>query len=168
MKRTFQFAGTALLVAAVSACSSTPEVQPVEPTPAAARPVASAPLEFTTTRRGPMLTLDDVLFDFEESTLRPEAQPAIAQAATWLADNPGRVALIEGHTDHTGDAGYNGMLSEARAQSVRDALIAEGAPARRVQARGYGEARPVASNRTLEGRQLNRRVEIVFKRDTGI
>ena len=128
MNRTaLKLATVTLLAATVSACSSSPKIES-EPV-LAERPVQSAPLEFTTTRRGPMLTLDDVLFDFEESTLRPEAQPAIAQAATWLADNPGRVALIEGHTDHTGDANYNGMLSEARAQSVRDALIAEGAPA---------------------------------------
>ena len=156
----------ALLAAAVSACSSTPKIDS-EPV-LEERPVQSAPLEFQTTRRGPMLTLDDVLFDFEESTLRPGAGPAIARAAAYLKDNPGRVALIEGHTDHTGDANYNGMLSEARARSVRDALIAAGAPEGRVKARGYGEARPVASNRTLEGRQLNRRVEIVFKRNTGI
>ena len=167
MKRNaLQFTTVALLAATVSACSSQPKI---DSEPAfEERPVQSAPLELTTTSRGPMLTLDDVLFDFEESTLRPEARPVIAQAADWLQDNPGRVALVEGHTDHTGDANYNGMLSEARAQSVRDALIAAGAPVQRVEARGYGEARPVASNRTLEGRQLNRRVEIVFKRDNGI
>ena len=169
MKRTaFQIAATALLAAAVSACSSTPEPRPAPPA-YEPPPVAQAvPLELTKSRRGPVLTLDDVLFDFEKSTLRPEALPMVARAAQWLEDNPGRVALVEGHTDHTGDAGYNGMLSEARAQSVRDALVEAGAPVRRVQAKGYGEARPVASNRTLEGRQLNRRVEIVFKRDNGI
>ena len=162
-----QIVTIALLAAAVSACSSTPRIDS-EPVLEQPRPVQSAPLELTTTSRGPMLTLDDVLFDFEESTLRPEARPVIAQAAAWLRDNPGRVALVEGHTDHTGDASYNGMLSEARAQSVRDALVEANAPVQRVRARGYGEARPVASNRTLEGRQLNRRVEIVFKRDNGI
>ena len=167
MKRNVpQLAAVALLAAAVSACSSAPKIDS-EPV-LEERPVQSAPVEFTTTSRGPMLTLDDVLFDFEESTLRPEARPAIAKAAAWLEDNPGRVALVEGHTDHTGDANYNGMLSEARAQSVRDALISAGAPVQRVRAKGYGEARPVASNRTLEGRQLNRRVEIVFKRENGI
>ena len=167
MKRhALQFTAATLLAATVSACSSTPKI---DSEPAfEERPVQSAPLEFTTTSRGPMLTLDDVLFDFEESSLRAEAKPIIEQAADWLKDNPGRVALVEGHTDHTGDANYNGMLSEARAQSVRDALLEAGAPVRRVEARGYGEARPVASNRTLEGRQLNRRVEIVFKRDNGI
>ncbi len=151
-----------LLAATAAACSSAPKVQsePVT-TPEIARP---APLQLTKTSRGPMLTLDDVLFDFEESTLRPEAMPRIAQAARWLENNPDRAALVEGHTDHTGDAGYNGMLSEARAEAVRDALIAAGVPAARIDARGFGEARPVASNRTLEGRQLNRRVEIVFKR----
>ena len=167
MKRhTLQLSAVALLAATVSACSSNPKIdsEPVLED----RPVQSAPLEFQTTRRGPMLTLDDVLFDFEESTLRPEAKPVIAQAARWMQDNPDRVAVVEGHTDHTGDANYNGMLSEARAESVRDALIEAGAPANSVRAKGYGEARPVASNRTLEGRQLNRRVEIVFKRNTGI
>ena len=166
MKRTLTLPAVALLAAAVSACSSNPKVD--SEAVLADRPVESAPLEFTTTRRGPMLTLDDVLFDLEESTLRSGAQPIITSAASYLKNNPGRVALVEGHTDHTGDASYHGMLSEARAESVRQALIEAGAPADRVNARGYGEARPVASNRTLEGRQLNRRVEIVFKRETGI
>jgi len=70
--------------------------------------------------------------------------------------------LIEGFTDSTGPAELNRRLSEQRAQAVRDALVARGVAAQRIQARGYGPAYPVASNDTPVGRQLNRRVQVVI------
>ena len=150
----------------MSACSTTPKQQAESITPVVtAKPVK--PLELTQTPRGPMLTLDDVLFDFDEDTLRPEARSIAIQAAQWLKDNPDRVAVVEGHTDHTGPSEFNQSLSERRAQAIRAALIEEGVPSSRIQAKGFGMTRPVASNNTREGRQANRRVEIVFTQTNG-
>ena len=152
----------ALLAAGImSACSSTPrqETEPVPPV-AVAKPVK--PLELTQTPRGPMLTLDDVLFDFEDDSLRPEARDIARQAAQWLKKNPDRIAMVEGHTDHTGPSEFNQTLSERRAQAIRAALLDEGVPYSRIRVKGYGMTRPVASNNTREGRMANRRVEIVF------
>ena len=153
-------ASAALLATAVSACSSTPKT--LEQT-LIEQPLKSAPYELTTSSRGPKVTLTDVLFELEQSTLRPQADSVIAQASRYLNQNPGRVAVIEGHTDATGEADYNVSLSQARAASVRDALLANGVPASRIQTGAYGETRPVATNSTLEGRQQNRRVEIIFQ-----
>ena len=146
-----------ITVAAVStlmvACSSTPKTVP---------DTEYAPLEMTETSRGPMVALDDVLFDFEKSTLRAKAQPIIRQAATFLKNNPGRTAVVEGHTDAMGDARFNQMLSVERARAVKDALIAQGLDASRIQTNGLGETQPVDNNNTRAGRQANRRVEIIF------
>ena len=145
----------------MSACSTTSNHQP-EPIPPIAAAEPAKPLELTQTPRGPMLTLDDVLFDFEEDSLQPEARSIARQAAKWLKKNPDRIAVVEGHTDHTGPSEFNLSLSERRAQAIRAALLDEGVPSSRIRAKGYGMTRPVASNDTREGRQANRRVEIVF------
>lgn len=152
-----KFAAISVLTGSLMACSSNPKIE------ALAEPVTPAPLEFTTTSRGPMVTLDDVLFDFEKASLRTEADTIVRQAAAFLKDNPGRTAIIEGHTDHTGDSAYNQMLSMARSNSVRESLVRYGVGSKRIRTRGYGEARPVASNATVIGRQTNRRVEIIFQ-----
>jgi len=157
-----RIAVAATLVATLSACSSNPKVEPIEPVAARATPAGSTLLELTPSSRGPVLTLEDVLFDFEEATLRSEAYSAIRQTANYLRENPDRRAVIEGHTDHVGDTGYNVWLSNLRAESVRDALVSAGIDAARIDTGGLGEARPVASNDTPAGRQANRRVEIVF------
>jgi len=154
-------------VATLAACSSAPKPAPVVSDPLPVRTQAAKPVELTSSSRGPVLTVDDVLFDFEKASLRPEASSILAQAAAYLADNPDRNALIEGHTDTTGDARYNVMLSQARADAVSRALLANGVDARRIKAAGFGETRPVSSNGSLEGRQRNRRVEIVFPRANG-
>ena len=103
-----------------------------------------------------------MLFDFDRSALRPEALAALSDAATRIAAYPGATVTVEGHTDDVGAAGYNAKLSQARAQSVRTFLLSR--PELRsytIAATGFGAARPVASNATDEGRQQNRRVEIV-------
>ena len=111
---------------------------------------------------------DQVLFDFDKSTLRPEAQStlqAVAAAARRAGDLPVRV---EGHTDAKGAEAYNQRLSEARALAVEAWLQGAGLPDARVSARGFGPRNPVAPNTTPdgrdnpEGRQKNRRVEIVI------
>ena len=150
----------ALLVSGLSACSSAPKVENEVTKPAAASP---APFRLESSSRGPVLTLEDVLFDFEEATLRSEADAVIARTASYLRDNPDRIAVIEGHTDHIGEPDYNLWLSRLRSESVRDALLAAGTDEARIRVGGFGETRPVASNDTPDGRQANRRVEIVFE-----
>lgn len=76
-----------------------------------------------------------------------------------MKENPSQTAIISGHTDSTGNDEYNQKLSERRANAVKDAIIEEGVQAERLQAKGYGESKPIADNATKEGRQENRRVE---------
>lgn len=119
------------------------------------------------TERGIVITLGDVLFGTDKSTLTPEGMRSAQKLAEVLKQNPARTVLVEGFTDSTGASAYNQELSSRRAASVRDALMQLGVAAERVNARGYGEAHPVAGNDSAANRQLNRRVEIVMSDDTG-
>jgi outer membrane protein OmpA-like peptidoglycan-associated protein len=119
-------------------------------------------LEARDTDRGLVLTLGDVLFDNGTATLAAGAQPAIDRLAQFMRDYPERSVRIEGHTDSAGSAAANQSLSERRAQAVRAALVTRGLEAERIATLGYGEARPIAGNDTPNGRQQNRRVEIVL------
>jgi outer membrane protein OmpA-like peptidoglycan-associated protein len=83
--------------------------------------------------------------------------------ATLLKSNPTLKLGVEGHTDNVGDAASNKKLSEARAKSVTAAIVASGVDAARLSAAGFGQEKPVADNRTEEGRAKNRRVELVKK-----
>ena len=109
----------------------------------------------------------DVLFDFDKATLRPSAQPALQQVAAIIRDHRGRVVRIEGHTDGKGADAYNRRLSTQRAKAVQDWLIAAGLGEANFSLQGWGASRPVAPNSRSdgsdnpEGRQKNRRVEIV-------
>lgn len=124
-------------------------------------------LQATKSERGLVITLGDVLFDTNKSDLRSGAYFTIDKLAAFLAEYPDRKALIEGFTDSTGTVEYNQRLSERRAQSVRDALVARGVDASRLMTRGYGVAFPVAGNETAEGRQRNRRVEVIISDESG-
>lgn len=126
-----------------------------------------ADLKAKETERGMVLTLGDVLFDTGKATLTPGAARTVDQLATFLATNPGRRVLIEGYTDSTGSDSTNLELSQRRADAVRAALAQRGIGADRVDTRGLGEAYAVASNDTSAGRQLNRRVEVVFSDASG-
>jgi outer membrane protein OmpA-like peptidoglycan-associated protein len=112
--------------------------------------------------RGMVLTLGDVLFDTNESTLKPDAASNLMQIGSFLNKYPERTLVIEGHTDNTGDAQYNMDLSTRRAMAVKTMLMSQGIASNRVIARGVGENSPVASNSSAEGRQLNRRVDLIF------
>jgi outer membrane protein OmpA-like peptidoglycan-associated protein len=106
-----------------------------------------------------------VLFDFDRSALRPEAQAALTDAAVQIAAHPDAVVTVEGHTDDVGADGYNAKLSQARAESVRAFLLSRPElRGRTIAATGFGATRPVTSNATESGRQQNRRVEIVVSR----
>jgi outer membrane protein OmpA-like peptidoglycan-associated protein len=113
------------------------------------------------TERGIVLTMGDVLFAFDKATLSPEAFRNVDKLADFLQKHPNRSVLIEGHTDSVGSEEYNLDLSEKRADAVKNALVAKGVGEERITAKGYGKKYPVASNNTSDGRQLNRRVEVV-------
>jgi outer membrane protein OmpA-like peptidoglycan-associated protein len=109
------------------------------------------------------LTFEDVYFDFDRSTLRPEALRLLDDAVTKLQANPGRNIVIEGHTCSIGTAEYNLALGERRAASVRDYLTSRGVPASRLETRSYGEEAPKFDNSREETRRLNRRAALVVK-----
>jgi outer membrane protein OmpA-like peptidoglycan-associated protein len=125
----------------------------------------SAVLETRQEARGLVVDLSDVLFDFDRATLTPGAREKLAKLAGILAAYPGTYHLeFEGHTDSVGRDEYNLSLSVNRAAGVRGYLMQSGIPADRVgTVKGFGASLPVASNDSAEGRQLNRRVEIVIK-----
>lgn len=125
-------------------------------------------LEARNTDRGLVLTLGDVLFDTGQATLKAGAAMTIDRLAQFMRDYPEHAVRIEGHTDAAGSDETNQSLSERRAQSVRDALLARGLAAERIATLGYGEAQPIAGNDTAAGRQQNRRVEIVVSDAQGV
>lgn len=102
----------------------------------------------------------DVKFDFDKAQVKPESYGDIKNLADFLTQYPQTSTVVEGHTDAVGSDAYNQMLSERRANAVRDVLVNQyGVGADRVNAVGYGESRPVADNASAEGRAVNRRVE---------
>jgi outer membrane protein OmpA-like peptidoglycan-associated protein len=115
--------------------------------------------------RGMVITLDgSVLFVTGKSDLLPIAREKLDQVAKVLQDaDPGQTFVVEGHTDAQGSDQANLALSQARAESVRTYLVSRGVAAERIRALGRGEAQPVASNDSPEGRANNRRVEIVVQ-----
>ncbi len=112
--------------------------------------------------RGTIITLSgQVLFAPGESTLLPIAAQRLTQVAQALRDQGARHLRVEGFTDSRGSPAGNQRLSQARAEAVRDYLVNQGVPTAQVDAQGYGPDRPIADNRSAEGRANNRRVEIV-------
>ncbi|WP_185267871.1 OmpA family protein [Halopseudomonas xiamenensis] len=130
-----------------------PVVAQAEPAPAPAPAPEPAP-EMQSVR----VELD-VKFDFDRDTIRPEFRQDIQSLAEFMKTYPSVTTTVEGHTDSVGTDAYNQNLSERRANSVREALIAEGVESSRVNAVGHGESRPIADNATDDGRAMNRRVE---------
>lgn len=100
-------------------------------------------------------------FDIDKATLRPDAQPTVAEIHKLLNGDPGLKLSIEGHTDNTGTAAHNQELSAARARSVLGALVGLGVDPARLQSKGFGQDKPLADNATEDGRAKNRRVELV-------
>jgi len=119
-------------------------------------------IEAQQTDRGLVLTLGGVLFDSDSSNLTREAQLSVARVAGFLIALNDRNAFIEGHADSTGSNEYNLGLSKRRAKSILDALVESGVAPERLASEGYGSRFPVATNETREGRERNRRVEIVI------
>jgi len=121
-------------------------------------------LETRREARGFIVNLSDVLFDFNKATLKPGAKEKLSKLSGILLAYPGSYRLeIEGHTDAVGSEEYNLKLSQERANSVRDYLLQAGLMQNRITAtRGLGKSSPVATNDTPEGRQMNRRVELII------
>lgn len=119
-----------------------------------------ADLKAQQTDRGMLVTLGDVLFEFNRADVKPGAQASLRKLADFLLKNPSRRILIEGHTDSVGSATANTSLSRRRADAVDNALVAMGMAAQRASTVGYGEDYPIADNTTDTNRALNRRVEV--------
>jgi outer membrane protein OmpA-like peptidoglycan-associated protein len=121
-------------------------------------------LETRREARGLIVSLSDVLFDFNKATLKPGAREKLSKLAGVLIAYPGPYRIqIEGHTDSIGTEEYNLRLSQDRAEAVRYYMVQAGVATNRIaDVRGMGKIMPVASNDTPEGRQMNRRVEIVI------
>ena len=102
-------------------------------------------------------------FDTGKSAIKPESMPIVEQIATLMKAHTDLKLSIEGHTDNVGTAASNKTLSEQRAKAVLDAVVKQGIAANRMTAVGWGQDKPVADNRTEEGKAKNRRVEIVKK-----
>jgi outer membrane protein OmpA-like peptidoglycan-associated protein len=118
-------------------------------------------LETRDTPRGLVITMADVLFDTGKYELRPSTGLQLAKLTGIILAHPGLNLEVEGYTDSTGSDDFNQKLSEQRASTVRDFLIAQGLADDSVTSHGFGKAMPVASNDTAVGRQQNRRVEII-------
>ena len=111
----------------------------------------------------PPIQLEDVYFDFDRYTLRPDALRLLDDAVTQLQANPGKNIVIEGHTCSIGTAEYNLALGDRRAKSVREYLESRGVAASRMETRSYGEEQPKYDNAREETRRLNRRAALVVK-----
>jgi outer membrane protein OmpA-like peptidoglycan-associated protein len=114
-----------------------------------------------------VLTLGDILFEFDRAELKHEAMGDLDPLITYLRENPLQKVVIEGYTDSVGAKEYNIFLSQRRAEFVRNVLIENGITADRVVAQGFGESYPVASNDSAGGRKLNRRVEVKLAKAAG-
>jgi hypothetical protein len=112
------------------------------------------------------VALYGILFDFNKATLRPDSNPVLQKVLALLQSRPTLKLEVQGHTDNVGSDDYNLKLSDARATTVADWLIAKGIAADRVTAKGYGLRQPIADNGGDEGRAKNRRVELK-KQDCG-
>jgi outer membrane protein OmpA-like peptidoglycan-associated protein len=117
------------------------------------------------TARGLVVNLSDVLFDTGKYTLRPLAREKLAKISGIVLAYPDLKLAIEGNTDSVGSDAMNQVLSEKRASSVMNYLAAQNIPAASMTSQGFGKTQPVASNNTAEGRQQNRRVELIVSGD---
>ncbi|MEO8404979.1 MAG: OmpA family protein [Chitinophagaceae bacterium] len=106
----------------------------------------------------------NILFDNAKATIRPESESILARAAAVMNEQiPNSSFYIDGYTDNVGGVAYNKKLSQARAQAVANALVKNGIDRSRVIARGFGKDNPICDNKTADGRQCNRRVEVVIR-----
>jgi outer membrane protein OmpA-like peptidoglycan-associated protein len=135
-----------------------PPPPPPPPPPPAPKPPPPPPPPAPKVER--TIILDDVLFDFDRSNIKPEAAQILDRLVTFMNENRDKKAALSGHTDNVGTEAYNLKLSERRVNSVRDYVVKKGVESGRISGQGFGESKPIADNKTAEGRAKNRRVEI--------
>jgi outer membrane protein OmpA-like peptidoglycan-associated protein len=123
-------------------------------------------LQTSDSPRGLVVNMGDVLFDFGKYNLKPDTKITLAKLAGIIQSHPGLHLAIEGHTDNIGSDEANMKLSQQRGDTVREFLVQQGLVADTITAVGLGKAEPVADNSTNEGRQKNRRVEIIVSGET--
>ena len=120
-------------------------------------------LHATRGAQGMQMTLDDIAFAPGRAELRPEAKASLGKLVAFVNRDASKPIHIEGHTDGRGNANANQLLSQRRADSVRNALVAAGVAAARITSIGLGDTEPVADNDTEEGRAKNRRVDVILE-----
>lgn len=114
---------------------------------------------------GQIVRLNNVFFDFDKWDLRPESFVELDRVVNLMNEHPTMVIVMSAHTDSYGTDEYNFVLSDKRAKSVMDYILSKGISPDRISSKGYGESKPVATNETDEGRQLNRRVEFMIMKN---
>lgn len=110
-----------------------------------------------------VIVLRSVQFAFDSAALTKDAESVLDEAALLINEQPNKHVVVEGHTDNSGPEAYNAGLSLRRAQSVKAFLVKSGVDAKRLATKGFGESHPSFDNTTVDGRALNRRVELVFE-----
>lgn len=120
-------------------------------------------IQVTKDARGIILSMSDILFDVGKASLKMDLKTSLAKVAGILSVYQQFKVSIEGHTDNTGSDDFNMRLSEQRAKNVLDYLVEQGIKENRLTAKGFGMTMPVADNSTKEGRQKNRRVDLVIQ-----
>lgn len=113
--------------------------------------------------KGEGSVLENIFFDVDKYELKEKSFTELGKIVRFLTENPQISIEIGGHTDNTGNAAYNQQLSEKRAKAVYNYILAKGISQKRLTARGFGSIKPVASNETDSGRQLNRRIEFTIR-----
>ena len=117
---------------------------------------------FKPIEKGAKVVLNNIFFDTGKAMLSPQSRVELEKAIELMKVNPSMVIEVGGHTDNVGDDATNMKLSHDRAKAVREYLVNAGIGATRVQAKGYGESNPIATNDTDDGRQSNRRTEFII------
>ena len=149
--------------APAAAAAPEPEPEPV-PAPVPAAAAAPAPTPAPAAAAAPSaekVTFEaDTFFDFDKFTLKPAGKAKLEDLVSKLTGTDIEVVVATGHTDSVGTEAYNQKLSMRRANAVKAFLVSKGIPADRVFTEGKGESKPVASNKTSEGRAKNRRVDV--------
>lgn len=118
-----------------------------------------APIEVATIEPSATIVLNNIFFDFDKASLKPESSPELDRIVKLMNERPTMTVEVTGHTDGTGSASYNMTLSERRAKSVSGYLIKQGIAVDRITTQYFGETKPIETNNTREGRSKNRRVE---------
>ena len=162
MRRTgvFTDAGAAATTATTGTTTTAATTTTSAPPPPKPKPAPPPPPPPPAPKVERTIILDDVLFDFDKSTIKPEAAQILDRLVAFMNENKDQKAALSGHTDSIGTEAYNLKLSDRRWTSVRDYVVKKGVDSGRVSGQGFGESKPIADNKTAEGRAKNRRVEI--------